>query len=292
MKSISEFKEIKTSDDWFKVYQVKPDLFVFFEPYHFEQTLSSLLIGKEKAILIDTGCGIGDLRNVIKRVTNLPIMVINTHTHTDHIGSNHQFNDIALFNHPLSHQVSKNGVSHQKMQKEILAENLIDKFIFKSLDPKSYALPPFTVNRWLNDGDTINLDERELLVIHTPGEAEDHICLLDKEHRLLFCGDILMHGPIWTHLEGGNLEDLIASYKKLMHFYNDFDCLIPSHNEPVFDKDLLPDSLTAAEKVLSGNAKYTEKTDRWNRRIREYSFGRFQILTNPTNGYSRQHSCC
>ena len=92
-----------------------------------------------------------------------------------------------------------------------------------------------------------------------------------------------MHGSIWTHLERGNLADLIESYKKLMPYNNSIDLLIPSHNEPVYDRDLLQDSLEAAEKVLSGNAGFTEKTDPWNRKIREYSFGRFQILTNPTN---------
>ena len=270
-----------TSDNWFKVFQIKPDLFVISEPHHYEKTLSSLIIGKEKAILIDTGCGISNLRRLIEEISNLDVMVINTHSHTDHIGCNHQFCDIAMFDHPLSHQKSKSGVSCQTMQREILAENLIEKSFFNNIQLKSHSLPPFKVSRWLNDGDIISLDDRELLVIHTPGEAEDHICLLDKENRSLFCGDILMHGPIWTHLEGGNLDALIGSYNKLMLYDNNFDLLIPSHNEPVYDKHLLRDSLTAAEKVLSGNADFEDKIDPWNRKIREYSFGRFQILTNP-----------
>jgi hypothetical protein len=91
-----------------------------------------------------------------------------------------------------------------------------------------------------------------------------------------------MHSSIWTHLEGGGLEELVASYEKLMRFAGDFDCLVPSHNEPVFDENLLPDTLAAAEKVMCGNAEFKDKTDPWNRRIREYNFGRFQILTDPT----------
>jgi glyoxylase-like metal-dependent hydrolase (beta-lactamase superfamily II) len=283
MNTIAGLKEIKILDNWFKVFQIKPDLFVISEPHHYEKTLSSLIICEDKAILIDTGCGIGHLKKLIGEISNLDIMVINTHTHTDHIGCNHQFCEIAMFDHPLSHQVSKFGVSCQTMQNEILAEGLIEKQFFKKMQLKNYSLPSFRVNRWLNDGDIIKLDNRELLVIYTPGEAEDHICLLDRENRILFCGDILMHGPIWTHLERGNLADLIESYKKLMLFDNSFDLLIPSHNEPVYDKYLLQDSLGAAEKVLSGNADFTEKIDPWNRKIREYSFGRFQILTNPTN---------
>jgi glyoxylase-like metal-dependent hydrolase (beta-lactamase superfamily II) len=116
-------------------------------------------------------------------------------------------------------------------------------------------------------------------VIHTPGEAPDHICLLDRANRILFCGDILLQGPVWTHLEGGSVEDLVASYRKLMGYFDDFDHLMPGHNEPWLDKDLLPETLAGAERILSGQAEYQEIVDPWNRRLRRYSFGRFQILT-------------
>ncbi len=92
-----------------------------------EETLATLIIGREKAALIDTGCGIGDLRKAVKAVTDKPIVVINTHTHTDHIGSNHQFDDVAMFDHPLAHRVAEKGVSDQIMQNDILAEHFSDQ---------------------------------------------------------------------------------------------------------------------------------------------------------------------
>ena len=88
-------------------------------------------------------------------------------------------------------------------------------------------------------------------VIHAPGEAPDHICLLDRADRILFCGDILLDGPVWTHLEGGSLKDLVKSYRKLMSYFGEFDRLMPGHNQPWLDKDLLPETLEGAEKVLS-----------------------------------------
>ncbi len=281
MKSLSEYEEVKTTDDWYQVYRIEPDLYVISEPHHFEQTLSSLLLGKESALLIDTSCGLGNLRKTVGEITDLPVKVVNTHTHTDHIGCNHQFDDIAMFNHPLCHQVSQNGVSHQIMQQEILEDNLLSKPLPDHIDPATHSLPPFRVNQWLTNGDIIRTADRELLVIYTPGEAKDHICLLDRENRILFSGDILLHGPVWTHLQGGSLSELITSYRKLMRFRDDFDLLIPSHSEPVADKDLLPDSLSAAENILNGYDRFKERIDPWNRWIREYDFGRFRILTAP-----------
>jgi glyoxylase-like metal-dependent hydrolase (beta-lactamase superfamily II) len=278
-RKATTFKEISSSDDWFKIYQITPYLFVFSEPRHYEQTLVNLIIGRERAALIDTGCGIGDLRQAVKAVTDKPVVVINTHTHPDHLGGNDRFDTLAMFDHPLAHRVAETGVSHQILQHEILSEQLVIKPWPQGFDPNSFAIPPFRVSRWLQPGDRIDLGDRDLVVIHTPGEAADHICLLDRTDRLLFCGDILLHGPVWTHLEGGNLNDLVISYRRLMEYFDDFDHLMPSHNEPWVGKELLPASLRGAEQIVAGQAEYREITDPWNRQLRQYCFDQFSILT-------------
>jgi glyoxylase-like metal-dependent hydrolase (beta-lactamase superfamily II) len=275
----SKFKRIPASQDWFEVYETAPNLFVFHEPRHYEATIVNLIIGEQKAALIDTGCGIANLRQAVEEVTNKPVIVINTHTHPDHLGSNCQFDEIAMFDHPLSHQVAEKGISHQILQTEILAENLVTKPWPRGFDPSGVSIPPYRVSHWLRDGEQVSLGGKDLEVIHTPGEAPDHICLLDRADRLLFCGDILLHGPVWTHLDGGSLEALIMSYRKLMKYFAEFDHLMPGHNRPWLEKTLLPETLEGAEKVLSGQAASQEIIDPWNRRLKQYSFGRFEILT-------------
>jgi glyoxylase-like metal-dependent hydrolase (beta-lactamase superfamily II) len=275
----SKFREISIAEDWFKVYEITPNLFVFYEPRHYEETIVSLIIGEQKAVLIDTGCGIGNLCQAVETITSQPVMVINTHTHLDHLGSNRQFDEIAMFDHPLSRRVAEYGVEHDIVQHDLLGENLVTKPLPQGFDPNGFALPPFKVSRWLKDGDRVDLGGRDLEVIHTPGEAVDHICLLDRVNRILFCGDILLHGSVWTHLEGGSLKDLITSYRKLMGYFDAFDYLMPSHNTPWLDKDLLPETLAGAEKILSGQGEYREIIDPWNRRLKQYSFDRFSIIT-------------
>jgi hypothetical protein len=89
----------------------------------------------------------------------------------------------------------------------------------------------------------------------------------------------LLHGPVWTHLEGGSLKDLLTSYRRLMGYFEEFDHLMPGHNEPRLDKGLLPETLAAAEKVLSGQIEPEDIIDPWNRQLKQYSFGRFAITT-------------
>ena len=275
----STFKKLSTSEDWFEVYEIAENLFVFCESRHFENTIVNLVVGEKKAALIDSGCGIGNLRRAVEEVTDKPVIVINTHSHPDHLGSNRQFEEIAMFDHPLSRRVAREGVSNQTLLTDILAEKLVTGPWPRGFDPSVFAVPPFRVNYWLRDGDRLDLGGRELQAIHTPGEAQDHICLLERSRRVLFCGDILLRGPVWTHLEGGSLEDLIASYGKLMALFDDFDHLMPSHNQPWLDEDLLPATLMAAQAVFSGHAEFREIVDPWNRKLRQYSFGQFEILT-------------
>lgn len=275
----SGFKRIPLGEDWFEAYEIAANLFAFHEPRHYEGTIVNLVIGEDRAALIDTGCGIGNLRQAVEEITDKPVIVVNTHTHLDHLGSNRQFGDIAMFDHPLSRRIAEEGVSHQILHTEILAENLVTQPWPRGFDPGGLALPPFEVRRWLREGDRIDLGGRDLEVIHTPGEAPDHICLLDRTERILFCGDILLQGPVWTHLEGGSVEDLVTSYRKLMDSFEDFDHLMPGHNRPWLDKDLLPETLAGAEQIVAGQAEFREIVDPWNRRLRQYSFGRTEILT-------------
>jgi glyoxylase-like metal-dependent hydrolase (beta-lactamase superfamily II) len=275
----SRFKRLLPDEDWFEVYEIAPNLIAFYEPRHYEQVLAHLVIGQTKAALVDTGCGIGNLRRAVDAVTTKPVVVVNTHTHLDHLGRNEQFDEIVMFDHPLSRRVAEKGVPPEILEREILAVKLVTGPWPEGFDPRGRSLPPFPVSRWLQDGDRVDLGGRDLEAIHTPGEAPDHICLLDRTERLLFCGDILLHGPVWTHLEGGSLEELVASYRRLMGYYEDFDHLMPSHNVAWLEKTLLPETLAGAEKVLAGEAEYQEVVDPWGRRLREYSFGTFSFLT-------------
>jgi len=58
-------RKIRVSQDCFEVYEVTANLFAFCETRHYENTTISLIIGPQKAVLIDTGCGIGDLRAAV-----------------------------------------------------------------------------------------------------------------------------------------------------------------------------------------------------------------------------------
>jgi hypothetical protein len=85
---------VPVNDSWFEVYKVAPAVFAIYEPHQAEETIGYLIAGDTRALLFDTGMGIGDLRALVSELTRLPVVVLNSHTHDDHVGNNWQFDTV------------------------------------------------------------------------------------------------------------------------------------------------------------------------------------------------------
>jgi glyoxylase-like metal-dependent hydrolase (beta-lactamase superfamily II) len=83
---------------WFETTEVEPGIHAIEEPFHVERVKSYLVTGEDRAILVDTGMGVANIRDEVGRLTGLPVTVINSHAHWDHIGGNALFDDILI--HP------------------------------------------------------------------------------------------------------------------------------------------------------------------------------------------------
>src|SRR5579864_7501914 len=87
-------ERVPISDSWFEVYRVATSVFAIYEPHQSEETISYLIAGEKKALLFDTGMGISDIKKAVEELTKLPILVLNSHTHDDHVGGNWEFGTV------------------------------------------------------------------------------------------------------------------------------------------------------------------------------------------------------
>ena len=71
-----------------------PNTFAIYEPHQAEETIGYLILGNQQALLFDTGMGISDVRKIAAELTTLPILVLNSHTHNDHVGGNWEFDTV------------------------------------------------------------------------------------------------------------------------------------------------------------------------------------------------------
>ena len=268
----ANLEKVKTTQEWYEVYKLTQDTYAIYEPFQFEEAISYLALGKKRAVVIDTGTGIGDLKQVINELTALPVSIVNTHTHWDHIGSNHQFKEIACFNDKDCIRKLQEGADTQRLLPSVTGDS-IWKPLPEGFDASTWKIPPVEPTSLLEDGDLVDLGERTLEVIHTPGHSPGSVCLLDKKNKILFTGDTFFPGPLYAYPEDVNIEDYTASLQKLKDRMDEYDYLCSGHNDPWIKSEVIARVKKAFEEILEGKGEYKQDNG-----IRRYFFDGFDIL--------------
>ena len=130
---------------WFEVHKIQPNVYAIYEPGNWQEVISYLCVGKNKAMLFDTGMNIGDMKAVTDWLTTLPVFVVNSHAHADHIGCNYEYAAVWALNDPGARK-SQAGRTNEQVA------GLVDPASMSPLtplpatfDPLTYAIPPYTV---------------------------------------------------------------------------------------------------------------------------------------------------
>jgi glyoxylase-like metal-dependent hydrolase (beta-lactamase superfamily II) len=242
-------EKIELNDSWFEVYKVAPGTFAIYEPHQSEETISYLIVGTKQALLFDTGMGIGNLHAIVARLTSRPVVVLNSHTHDDHVGGNWQFPFIFGMDTAFTRANAKG--SREDAQEEI-GKDQICGALPKGFDPAKYATKPWKISLAIRDGFKVNLGGRTLEVTATPGHTPDAISLIDRANGLLFTGDTYYPGEIWLYRPETDLPSYLASIKKLSLLSPDVKMLLGAHNVPVARPTVLPAVDAAIHAILDG----------------------------------------
>jgi glyoxylase-like metal-dependent hydrolase (beta-lactamase superfamily II) len=229
---LEKLKEIKTSKAWYKVYDVGHHTYAIDEPYNWEETISYLILGKDKALLFDTGMGLDTISAVVKELTKLPVVVLNSHTHPDHIGGNNEFSHILAMDTRYTRINAASGYLHNDVKWEVSPASFC-LFRLPHEDTAHYYIKPFKVSQFIKNGYMINLGGRKLQVIATPGHTPDAICLYDKQAGYLWCGDSFYEGPILLSDDGTDLKAYQQSINRMAQLAGKSTCVLPAHNLPI-----------------------------------------------------------
>jgi glyoxylase-like metal-dependent hydrolase (beta-lactamase superfamily II) len=251
---LEKLKEIKTSKPWFKVYDMGHDIYAIDEPYNWEETIAYLILGKDKALLFDTGMGLDTISTVVKELTQLPVMVLNSHTHPDHIGGNNEFSYILAMNTKYSRINAANGYLHNDVKWEVSPAS----FCLARLphaDTAHYYIKSFNVSKFIKNGFMIGLGGRNLQVIATPGHTPDAICLYDKQIGYLWCGDIFYQGPILLSSAGTDLKAYQQSIHRMAELAAKSTRILPAHNLPIAKPTLIIKAAKEFNQIVSGKKK-------------------------------------
>lgn len=212
------------------------------------QVRSFLLLGQDRAILVDTCMG-GDILSVCRSITDKPITLLTTHADPDHIGCDAQFSEQYLHSAEFAYYAARSGAA-----------------------PKAKAM---------EDGDTFCVGDFTLEVLRIPGHTPGSVALLDRKHRFLISGDTVQTDCIYMYGQHRSLPDFRSSIARLLQLKQQglFDTLYPSHGDAVVTADILEDHLAMADEVLNGTAIPAGPAPEWiPDTVRTYRHGRAQMF--------------
>ena len=154
-----------------------------------------LVCGSKKACLIDTAYGLNNLSDICSTLTDLPVTVVNTHGHIDHVLGNHWFDTVYM--HPDDKEMYREIIGgFADMIKEPWVKEKYGEFV-NGIDPDDISFPD--VND-IVDCDAIDLGDKRLIVVGVPGHTAGSIILIDPDEKICFSGDSIIE-QTWLFLE-------------------------------------------------------------------------------------------
>lgn len=234
--------------DWFTIEAIDSETFALSEYKHWEETHSYLLIGKQRALLIDSGLGVDNIKNFIERLTALPVIVAATHAHWDHIGGHALFDDIAVHCTEEQWLAGKFPISL-----EVVKRNLTR---MPCNFPQEFSIENYTIysggaNIVLRDGDTIDLGGRHVTTVHTPGHSPGHCCFYEADKKYLFTGDLIYEGCLYAFYPSADPIQFmysVARVKKLPVIN-----VLPAHHKLNISVELIDEIYNAFKELYDKN---------------------------------------
>lgn len=249
---------------WYECYRLPGDVLAVCEPGHLQEVNVFLLPGADRALLIDTGTGMANIRPVIDELWQGELVVVNTHFHFDHTGGAHAFDEVLASVNPLVERQAREGIPHRFL------ENQVDEDMFlwgypPGFDPRTFAVAPYSV-RPVEDGAAIDLGGRVVDVVHTPGHTQDSLMLYDRASAVLFGGDMLYYGAIYVQFDNdfmghSSVEGYVRSLERVKERFPYVKAVYASHNDFVMDPRCIDDILAAMRAVRDGRAERESMND-------------------------------
>lgn len=227
--------------DYFKSEQLNKHLMRIID---MSGTAMYLVMGSKRACLIDTGCGIGNLKKYVETLCDLPMDVILTHGHFDHSGGADVFDrvymnveDIPVYDH---------NKELLKMMKQKEDNPLYDLVLSKKQINHEAFLP-------LQNGQIFDLGDIHLEMVSVAGHTQGMMMVLIQELRTMIFGDACGEGVM---LFEDTSSDVSTYRRHLLHLKENFeeryDIVLRNHGTFVSDCDILDHVLECCNLILEG----------------------------------------
>ena len=222
---------LPVAERWFERQQMDGGIRLLWEPHVVELMRCNIwhVAGRDRDLVIDTGMGVVSLVTELGELLDKPVTAVATHGHADHIGSHHEFSDVVA--HPLAAAALRAPTLDSLDVVEAWGQETVDW-----LNETGYALPgahfvtalpagftlssyrqqPATVTRLVDEGDVIDLGDRQFEVLHLPGHSPGSVGLWEAATGTLFSGDAVYDGQLLDELPGSDVARYCVTMERLL----------------------------------------------------------------------------
>ncbi len=198
-----EGPEVTWFDDYFTVHPIDEATWAIGETRYHQRNFNYLIVGRDRAVLLDTGPGLRDIGPVVRSLTDRPVVVVASHLHYDHVGNHARFERGAMIDLPHLRARTRDG-------RLTLTQ---DQHLGRLEGLEAPALP---VTEWWTHEQQVELGGRRLRVLHTPGHTPESLVLFDPDRDRFYTGDTLYPGELFAFLPGSSLGDYTRSVLLLL----------------------------------------------------------------------------
>lgn len=217
-----------------------------------------LIIGTEKAALIDTGLGTDNLRETVESITKLPIIVLHSHGHLDHVGADALFDDIYL--NSREYEIIGDGYNFNERLNFIEANLKDDPVLYAYI--KTNLVKSRKINyKNIDDGDVIDLGGIQLEVIMTPGHTPGSMSFVNRKECYAFTGDGIADIHWFDTEESISVEEFLDTLNHFKEKSKNVKNIYAAHIPNGFSLGLIHDLQTAAKSIIDGSEDKIENAD-------------------------------
>ena len=218
------------AERWFETRRIDDDITLLWEPHVVPLMRCNIwhVRGRDRDLLIDTGMGVASLREAAKHLLEKRVTAVATHTHMDHVGGHHEFEDC------LVHEIEAENLRQPRGMGRLVTSDW-DPADVIALEGVGYAVPPELVTALphvgyrlddyrlrpahptvlVREGDVVDIGNRHFEVLHLPGYSPGSIGLWEEATGTLFSGDALYDGPLQDELPTSNIGDYLVTMARL-----------------------------------------------------------------------------
>jgi glyoxylase-like metal-dependent hydrolase (beta-lactamase superfamily II) len=251
--------ELPLADPWFARRRVDDTITLLWEPHTDRLVQCNIwhIRGRDRDMLVDTGLGIGSLRQAAYDLFDASILAVATHFHYDHTGSLHEFESRAIHRAEADVIAREGGIGGDLVVADIPTdirtaivdggypldgELLVSAVPCTAFDPESYAVAPVVPTMILDEGDVIDLGDRAFEVLHLPGHSPGSIGLWESATGTLFSGDALYDGPLLDEVPGADIDAYVNTMDRLRRLPVE---VVHAGHDPSFGRERLVELTTA-----------------------------------------------